>query len=71
MIEPPMNGPPMNGPLEQDAQWDDVEALVRAAGQYVRPSEELRPRLLETARAESRERQAQWRFWQLALAVAL
>ncbi len=56
---------------EHDAEWDEVEALVRAAGGYVRPSEDLRPRLLETARAESRERQAQWRIWQLALAIAL
>src|SRR5262245_2406696 len=54
-----------------DAQWDDVEALVRDAGRYVRPSEGLRPRVLETARAESRERRAQLRLWQVALVVAL
>ena len=66
-----MTEPPMTGPLEHDAEWDEVEALVRAAGGYVRPSEDLRPRLLETARAESRERQAHWRIWQLALAIAL
>ena len=61
----------MTEPLQHNAEWEDVEALVRAAGGYVRPSEALRPRLLETARAESRERQAQRRIWQLALVVAL
>jgi len=61
----------MTEPLEQAAPWDDVEALVRAAGSYVRPSDELRPRVLESARAESHERRAQRRIWQAALAVAL
>jgi hypothetical protein len=37
----------------------DVEALVRAAGEYVRASDDLRPRVLEAARLQSRERQAQ------------
>jgi hypothetical protein len=49
----------------------DVLALVRAAGGYVRPSEELRPKLLESARAESRERTARHRIWQAGLAIAL
>jgi hypothetical protein len=51
-------------------EWDDVEDLVRQAGGYVRPSEEMRPRVIEAARAESRERQAQRRIWQAALALA-
>lgn len=54
-----------------DAGFDDVEALVRAAGNYVRPSDDLRPRVLEAARAESRERRTQRRMWQLALVVTL
>ncbi len=54
-----------------DAGFDDVESLVRAAGNYVRPSDDLRPRVLETARSESRERRNQRRMWQLALVVAL
>ena len=58
-------------PLEHDAEWSDMEALVREAGGYVRPSEELRPRVLETARAEAGEHQAQRRIWQAALAIAL
>ena len=53
------------------ADFDDVESLIRAAGNYVRPSDDLRPRVLETARSESRERQNQRRMWQLALVVAL
>ena len=61
----------MAEPLDRCEQWDDVEALVRAAGNYVRPSDDLRPRVLETARAESHERWAQRRIWQVALVVAL
>jgi len=38
---------------------DEVEALVRAAGDYVRASDDLRPRVLEAARLQNRERQAQ------------
>lgn len=58
-------------PFEHDADWSDMEALVREAGGYVRPSEELRPRVLETARAEAGEHQARRRIWQVALAIAL
>jgi hypothetical protein len=62
--------------FDQSAEWDnprsdETEALVRAAGGYVRPSETLRPRLLDAARAESRERWAQQKMWQVALVVAL
>jgi hypothetical protein len=61
----------MTEPLDRCEGWDDVEALVRAAGNYVRPSDDLRPRVLETARAECHERWAQQRIWQVALVVAL
>ena len=61
----------MAEPLDRCEQWDDVESLVRAAGNYVRPSDDLRPRVLETARAESHERWAHQRIWQVALVVAL
>jgi Tfp pilus assembly protein PilN len=57
--------------LDQQSEWNDVEALVRAAGGYVHPSEELRPRVLEAARAESRERRAQRQIWHLAIVIAL
>ena len=58
-------------PLEQAREWDDVEALVRAAGGYVRPSEELRPRVLEAAGVEASERRALQRIWHVALAIAI
>ena len=58
-------------PLESGAEFEDVEALVRAAGNYVRPSEELRPRVLESARMEASERKALRRIWQAALALML
>jgi len=49
---------------------DDIEALVRAAGEYVQASEDLRPRTLETARALRAEKRA--RQWvHLAAAVIL
>jgi hypothetical protein len=54
-----------------DTGLDDVESLVRAAGNYVRPSRDLRPRVLETAREESRERRTQRRIWWMAAVVAL
>lgn len=38
---------------------DEVAALVRAASQYVRASDDLRPRVLEAARLQCRERRAQ------------
>jgi len=50
---------------------DAIEALLRSAGDYVRPSEDLRPRVLETARLERRERGMQTRFWQVAAVVFL
>lgn len=61
----------MTEPLDRRQGWDDVEALVRAACNYVRPSDDLRPRVLETARAESHQRWAQRRIWQVALVIAL
>lgn len=64
-------------PLDRDdgkGQFDDwrsIEALVRAAGNYVRPSEELRPRVLEAARRESIERSVRRRICHAALALGL
>lgn len=45
----------------------DLESLVRSAGDYVRPSEDLRPRVLENARVVRKERQAQ--RWTLHMAA--
>jgi hypothetical protein len=36
----------------------EIEALVRSAADYVRPSDDLRPRVLECARSVTKERQA-------------
>lgn len=50
----------------------DIESLVRSAGDYVRPSEDLRPRVLEGARCVSKERQARRWIGHLAMcALAL
>jgi len=49
----------------------DVEALVRRAGEYVRASDDLRPRVLETARSQHGERRARRRIWQSALFALL
>jgi hypothetical protein len=48
--------------VAESHEWNDtldVEALVRAAGGYVRASDDLRPRVLEAARLQCRERRAQ------------
>jgi hypothetical protein len=47
----------------------ELEAAVRAAGEYVRPSDELRPRVLETARLEGGERRARRRIGRFGLAM--
>jgi hypothetical protein len=49
----------------------DVESLVRQASDYVRASDDLRPRVLETARSERGERRARRRIWQSALFALL
>lgn len=36
---------------------DDLEALVRSAKDYVHPSDDLRPRVLEAARSQRRQHQ--------------
>jgi len=37
---------------------DELEMLLRSAGDYVRPSEDLRPRVLEAARMQRGEQRA-------------
>jgi hypothetical protein len=41
-----------------DGAGDGIEAMIRAAGQYVRPTDDLRPRVLEAARLQRGERSA-------------
>ena len=50
---------------------DEVEALIRSAGGYVRASDDLRPRVLENARLQCGERRMRRRFWQAAAVVLL
>jgi hypothetical protein len=50
---------------------NDIEALVRSAGNYVQASRDLRPRVLETARAERDEQRMSRRIWQAAVLVVL
>lgn len=53
------------------ADTADVEALIRAAGGYVRASDDLRPRILEAARLQRHERRAQRWLWRAAVVVLL
>jgi hypothetical protein len=52
-----------------DEAGDGVEAMIRAAGQYVRPTDDLRPRVLEAARLHSGERWAKRRICQVGMLV--
>jgi hypothetical protein len=56
----------MNREIRLDSPLEEIEALVRLAGDYVHPSEDLRPRVLETARVARRERRARRRICELA-----
>jgi hypothetical protein len=49
----------------------DVELLISAARNYARPTDDLRPRVLETARTEHRERRLQRQLAQMAAVVLL
>ena len=49
----------------------ELEAMVRAAGQYVQASDDLRPRVLETARTQRGEQRAQRWIRRLACCVVL
>ena len=50
---------------------DDIESLVLAAGTYVRPSDDLRPQVLEVARTERQERRMQRNLARMAAVVFL
>lgn len=45
----------------------EVEALIRDAGNYVQPSEDLRPRVMEAVRSQRVERIAQRRIFHAAV----
>jgi hypothetical protein len=58
-------------PRYWDEPGDDFEAVVRAAGGYVRASDDLRPRVLEAARLERGEQHVQRCSRRLAVFVLL
>jgi hypothetical protein len=49
----------------------DIEAMIRAAGGYVRASDDLRPRILEAARLQRHERRARRLLRRAAVIVML
>lgn len=56
---------------DSDDGMADVEALLQAAGGYVEPSGDLRPRLLESVRVEQGRRQMRTRLTLAAAAVVV
>jgi hypothetical protein len=56
---------------EMQQPQNDVEALVRLAGDYVRASDDLRPRFLEAARAARRDRHGRRRILRAATLLIL
>jgi hypothetical protein len=56
---------------EQFEQFNEIEAIVRSAGDYVRVSNELRPRVLEMARLANGERRARRCIRDVGLVAAL
>lgn len=49
-------------PIDEFDSLADLEALLCAAGGYVKPSEDLRPRVIESARAARGERRVRRRL---------
>jgi|GEM_PF-1339488 len=67
----PFYDPHKYGPHKGESACSPLESLVRAAGGYVQPTEDLRPRALEAAHAACRKHQASRRLGGLALMVLL
>jgi hypothetical protein len=61
----------MHSLVDWQERYDEVEAMVKAAGGYVKASDDLRPRVLETARTESTERRGKWWIRQFSIAAAV
>jgi len=61
----------MNDMRRGRRQPDELESIIFAARNYVRTTDDLRPRVLETARAEQRDRRLQRRLAQMAALVLL
>lgn len=54
-----------------DCDARQVEAMISAAGRYIRPSDELRPRTLEAARRACDDRRAEQRLGGFMVAALL
>ena len=70
----------MTSILRPDGEFDDgispeamksLEATIRAAGQYVIPSDNLRPHTLEAAREIDLDRRGTYQFARFVLAIAV
>ncbi len=54
-----------------DSSMQQIESAIRAAGNYVRPSEDLRPRTLEAAREHCGDLRAEQKLGSFVIAVLL
>ena len=61
----------MNDYPRGSRQSSEIESLIFAAERYVRPSDDLRPRVFETVRLERHERRLQRHLAQMAAVVLL
>ena len=61
----------VSNPFSGDASKRQLESVIRAARNYVRPSDELRPRTLEAARERCGDRRAEQKLGSFATAVLL
>ena len=61
----------MNKVFHSDEPLDEIESLILAAGDFVRPSDDLRPQVLEVARTERQERRMQRNLARMAAVVFL
>lgn len=54
-----------------DQSFEQIEAAIRAAGDYIRPSEDLRPRTLDAAREDGGDRRAEQKLGVLMIAALM
>ena len=61
----------MTDPHTHDQSFEQIESAIRAAGDYIQPSEDLRPRTLEAARDDCGDRRAEKRLGVFVFAVVM
>lgn len=61
----------MSDPIRDHDSFDSIESLIRAAGNYVQPTRDLRPRVLEAAREHCDDRRAEQKLGAFAIALLL